>query len=309
MRFLDVKTDFAFKKVFGSQQSKPVLIDFLNAMLDYSGEFAIAELEIVDPYQIPLIKGMKDTFVDVKAVLANGSRVIIEMQVLNVEGFEQRILFNAAKQYSSQLLQGEHYRLLNPVIALTFTDFILFKDETTQVLSRFKLMEKQRLVEYGDDIELVFVELPKFERTLDQLDNIQQQWIYFVKNAGKLNFIPESLNTPSLRQAFDIINEAGMSAEELEAQHKRHDFIILQRDSLTKARSDGEQEGLAKGIEQGIGIGIERGIEQGMERGRLAERNALICQAHRSGLSPQLIASLVGLSEPELTTQLLALGL
>jgi predicted transposase/invertase (TIGR01784 family) len=108
MRFLDVRTDFAFKKVFGSQQSKPVLIDFLNAMLDYTGEFAIADLEIVDPYQIPMIQGMKDTYVDVKAVLTNGSHVIIEMQVLHVEGFEQRILYNAAKQYSSQLLKGEH---------------------------------------------------------------------------------------------------------------------------------------------------------------------------------------------------------
>lgn len=301
MRFLDVKTDFAFKKVFGSQQSKPVLIDFLNAMLDYSGEFAIADLEIVDPYQIPLIKGMKDSFVDVKAVLANGSRVIVEMQVLNVEGFEQRILFNAAKQYSSQLMQGEHYRLLNPVIALTFTDFVLFKDAPAQVLSRFKLMEKQRLVDYGDDIELVFVELPKFQFTAEQLDSVQQRWIFFVKNAGQLNFIPETLNTPSLRQAFDIINEAGMSAEELEAQHKRRDFIILQRDALAKARSDGEQAGLAKGME----IGVEQGIEQG----RLAERNALIAQAHRAGLAPQLIASLVGMTEAELALQLQTLGL
>ncbi|MFZ4626217.1 MAG: Rpn family recombination-promoting nuclease/putative transposase, partial [Rhodoferax sp.] len=297
MRFLDVKTDFAFKKVFGSQQSKPVLIDFLNAMLDYSGEFAIAELEIVDPYQIPLVKGMKDTFVDVKAVLANGSRVIIEMQVLNVEGFEQRILYNAAKQYSTQLLQGEHYRLLNPVIALTFTDFILFKDAPEQVMSRFRLIEKQRLIEYGDDIELVFVELPKFQRSQDQLDNIQQQWIYFIKNAGKLDFIPQSLNTPCIRQAFAIINEAGLSAEELEAQHKRRDFIILQRDSLTKARSDGEQAGLAKGIEQGI------------EQGRLSERSAVIRNAHQSGLPPKLIASLVGLSEAELLAVLQALGL
>ena len=305
MRFLDVKTDFAFKKVFGSQQSKPVLIDFLNAMLDYSGEFAIADLEIVDPYQIPLIKGMKDSFVDVKAVLANGSRVIVEMQVLNVEGFEQRILFNAAKQYSSQLMQGEHYRLLNPVIALTFTDFVLFKDAPAQVLSRFKLMEKQRLVDYGDDIELVFVELPKFQFTAEQLDSVQQRWIFFVKNAGQLNFIPETLNTPSLRQAFDIINEAGMSADELEAQHKRRDFIILQRDALAKARSDGEQAGLAKGME----IGVEQGIEQGIEQGRLAERNALIAQAHRAGLAPQLIASLVGMTEAELALQLQTLGL
>ena len=293
MQFLDVKTDFAFKKVFGSQQSKPVLIDFLNAMLDYSGDYAIADLEIVDPYQIPLIKGMKDSFVDVKARLANGSRVIIEMQVLNVEGFEQRILFNAAKQYSSQLQKSEHYRLLNPVIALTFTDFILFKDDATQVLSRFKLMEKQRLVEYGDDNELVFVELPKFTLTLEQLTNIQQQWIYFVKNAGKLNFIPESLNTPSLRQAFDIINEASLSAEELEAQHKRHDFIILQRDSLTKARSDGR----------------EQGREEGREEGQQIARNTMIRQAQLSGFSQQQIASLLNITQAELTLQLQRLGL
>ncbi|MBV5297218.1 MAG: PD-(D/E)XK nuclease family transposase [Rhodoferax sp.] len=159
------------------------------------------------------------------------------------------------------------------------------------------MSKEQRLIEYSDDIELVFVELPKFERSQDQLDNIQQQWIYFIKNAGKLDFIPQSLNTPCIRQAFAIINEAGLSAEELEAQHKRRDFIILQRDSLTKARSDGEQAGLAKGIEQGI------------EQGRLAERHAVIRKAHQSGLPPQLIASLVGLSEAELIAQLQGLGL
>ncbi len=72
MHFLDVKTDYAFKRVFGSEESKPVLISFLNAILDYQGEQAIVDLTIVDPYQVPMLKGMKDGYVDVKAVLANG---------------------------------------------------------------------------------------------------------------------------------------------------------------------------------------------------------------------------------------------
>jgi len=88
-----------------------------------------------------------------------------------------------------------------------------------------------------------------------------------------------------------------MSAEELEAQHKRRDFIILQRDALTKAQNDGEQIGLAKGIEIGV------------EQGRLAERNALIVQMHRAGLASHFIASLVGLTEAELLVQLQELGL
>lgn len=86
MRFLDVKTDFAFKKVFGSERSKSLLINFLNALLEYEGEYAITDLTIIDPYQAPVIQGMKDTYVDVKAVLANGKQIIIDQQLRNKIG-------------------------------------------------------------------------------------------------------------------------------------------------------------------------------------------------------------------------------
>ncbi len=61
MRFLDVKTDFAFKKVFGSEESKEILISFLNALLEFPQGEKITDLTVVDPYQIPLLQGMKDT--------------------------------------------------------------------------------------------------------------------------------------------------------------------------------------------------------------------------------------------------------
>lgn len=66
MKFLDVKTDFAFKKVFGSEGSKDILMSFLNSLVLFPEGEIITDLTIVDPYQIPLIKGMKDTYVDVK---------------------------------------------------------------------------------------------------------------------------------------------------------------------------------------------------------------------------------------------------
>ena len=126
MKFLDIKTDYAFKKVFGSIENKDILIEFLNSILDL--KYAIVDLTIVDPYNIPMLKGMKDTFVDVKAILEDNSKVIIEMQVLNHESFEKRVLYNIAKNYSAQLNKGEDYNLLNPVIAITITDFIMFDD-------------------------------------------------------------------------------------------------------------------------------------------------------------------------------------
>ena len=142
MRFLDVKTDYAFKKVFGSEDSKCILINFLNAIIDFEGNDKIIDLTtIADPYQIPLIKGMKETYVDVKAILSNNKRVIIEMQVLNVEGFEKRVLYNAAKTYSNQLQKAEIYSTLELIIALTITDFLMF-EEIEKVITYFKLLEK-----------------------------------------------------------------------------------------------------------------------------------------------------------------------
>lgn len=267
MRFLDVRTDYAFKRVFGSEGSRPVLISFLNAILDYQGQYAIVDLTIVDPYQIPMLQGMKDTYVDVKAVLANGKHLIIEMQVLNVPGFEKRILHNAAKEYATQLLKGEDYTLLNPVIALTFADFNLF-EESEEYLSRFKLMERKRFIEYSDDVELIFVELPKFKLELEALSSIQDKWIYFLKHAGGLEYIPDTLaSDPGINEAFGLINEAAMSREELEIQFKRRDFIILQRGSLQLAQTQGMAKGFAQGLEQGMEQGLEQGMEQGMEQG------------------------------------------
>ncbi|MDF1583929.1 MAG: Rpn family recombination-promoting nuclease/putative transposase [Methyloprofundus sp.] len=257
MKFLDVKTDFAFKKVFGSADSKDLLISFLNAVIEFDSKQIITDLTIVDPYNIPMLKGMKDTFVDVKAELSDGSRVIIEMQVLNHEGFEKRVLYNAAKNYSIQLTKGDAYHLLNPVIALTITDFTLFEG-SPELISHFKLLEKKQFIEYSDDIELIFIELPKFNKTETELATIQDKWLYFIKNAGDLDYIPHNLEQ-ELEKAFSIANEANLSAEELELQHKKRDWIYIQKSSIELATKTGLKQGLEQGLEQGLHQGVQQG--------------------------------------------------
>lgn len=250
MKFLDVRTDFAFKKVFGSEGSKAILLSFLNAFDFFDGRHTITDLAIIDPYQAPKILGMKDSYVDVKAKLDNGASVIIEMQILNMPGMEQRVLYNAAKAYSTQLLKGEAYDLLNPVIALTITDFVMF-DDSPVYKSAFRLLEKERLTQYGGDIELVFIELPKFKKGEEDLSSITDRWLYFIKNAGSLASVPATLGeSPELSQAFEIANQAGLSPEEEEAQHRRLDFIALQRGSIVLATRQGLAQGLAQGREE-----------------------------------------------------------
>ncbi|MCL6584124.1 MAG: Rpn family recombination-promoting nuclease/putative transposase [bacterium] len=267
MRFLNPKTDFAFKRIFGSSESKDILLSFINAILRFSPEHEIVDLTIIDPYQAPKIKGMKDTYLDVKARSRDGREFIIEMQVLNVAGFEKRVLYNAAKSYSTQIESAEKYLQLNPVIAITITDFIMF-NETTQIISSFRLIERNEFFEYkNSDLELVFVELPKFNKTEEQLADITDKWIYFLKNAGSLEFIPQTLAIEQpISKAFQIANKANLTREELDDQERREMFIQDQRGAIIKAIEQGLEQGRAQGLAQGFAQGREQGIQQGIAR-------------------------------------------
>jgi predicted transposase/invertase (TIGR01784 family) len=250
MIFINPRTDFAFKKIFGSDQSRDILISFLNGIL-YAGESTIQDLIIINPYQSPILKGLKSTYLDIKARLSTGKMVVIEMQVLNVAGFEKRILYNAAKTYSIELNEGQSYLDLNPVIALTITDFVMF-DDIEQTISRFILKEKKCFVDYSiQDLELVFVELPKFKRSLDELETLSDRWIYFLQHAPDLETVPATMaEIPEISQAFAIANKAGLNREELDEQHRQSFFIHDQRGVAVKATEEGIKQGLKQGVEQ-----------------------------------------------------------
>ena len=149
--------------------------------------------------------------------------------------------------------------------------------EMTEFKSTFRLTEKNYLVEYNGDIELIFIELPKFNKSEDCLNDITDKWIYFIKNAGSLAYIPETLSVlPELSHAFTIANEAGLTLEEQEAQWKRKDFIMLQKGSIELAEK--------KGIEKGKTEVAWRLIAKGMAIEEAAEVAGVDVEALRNGL-------------------------
>lgn len=244
MQFINPKTDFAFKRIFGSSESKNILKSFLNALI-YKGQPVIEDLEIIDPALASKISGLKDTYLDVKAKINDGKTVIIEMQVLNISSFAKRVVYNAAKTYATQLGRGEGYSKLKPVLALTITDFEMFANHQ-KVISHFVFKETENLFDYPDpEIELFFVELPKFNKTLEELESITDKWIYFMKNAPSLEMIPEKMGEISeIQQAFTIANEANLSREELEDLEKREMVIEDQRNLILRGQQEGREEGM-----------------------------------------------------------------
>ena len=295
MRFISPKTDFAFKKIFGSDESKDILISFLNAMI-YSGESVIQDLEIIDPYSAGDVVELEETYVDVyldvKAVLEDQTTVLIEMQIWNVEAFEKRVVYNLCKTYGNQLKSGQGYFDLNPVIALTITDFKLFPS-TEKVISCFCFQEKEERFAYQEnELAMVFVELPKFTKQLEELESVIDKWIYFIKEAPSLEIIPDNLREiPQLEKALTIANQAGLSVSELEKLRKQEMVLEDTRGALSLAQREG--------IEQGIIQGIEQGIEQGRLQG---ERRVIVRQLERrfGKLTSNIMALIEALTNQEL---------
>ena len=236
MRFIDPKIDFAFKKIFGSSDSKDILINFLNAIL-YEAQPLIEDLEIIDSQPENPTLGAQETRLDVKATI-NGDRIaLVEIQLINVPSFGNRVLYNAAKSYSQQLTGKDRYERLKTVISLKIADFEMFENQP-EFMSRFVFQEKEQQFECPDTaIELVFLELPKFSKELAALETTADQWIYFLKNTSTLETVPETLSAvPEIQKAFRIAREDNFTQEELKELQKQELWIRDQQIAIEIAR-------------------------------------------------------------------------
>jgi len=236
MRFIDPKIDFAFKKIFGSSDSKDILINFLNAIL-YEAQPLIEDLEIIDSQPENPTLGAQETRLDVKATI-NGDRIaLVEIQLINVPSFGNRVLYNAAKSYSQQLTGKDRYERLKTVISLKIADFEMFENQP-EFMSRFVFQEKEQQFECPDTaIELVFIELPKFSKELVALETTADQWIYFLKNTSDLETVPETLSAvPEIQKAFRIATEDNFTQEELKELQKQELWIQDQQIAIEIAR-------------------------------------------------------------------------
>jgi len=236
MRFINPQIDFAFKKIFGSSDSKDILINFLNAIL-YEGQPLIEDLEIIDSQPENPTLGVQETRLDVKATI-NGNRIaLVEIQLINVPSFGNRVLYNAAKSYSQQLTGKDRYERLKTVISLKIADFEMFENQP-EFMSRFVFQEKEQQFECPDtEIELVFIELPKFSKELAALETTADQWIYFIKNTSTLETVPETMSAvPEIQKAFRIAREDNFTQEELKELQKQELWIQDQQIAIEIAR-------------------------------------------------------------------------
>jgi predicted transposase/invertase (TIGR01784 family) len=241
MKFVDIKNDVAFRKIFGNENRKETLISFLNAVLDFQDNQRIMEVNILNPYQLPKLKGGKVTIIDIKATDQEGRTYIIEMQVGDLDGFAKRVLYYSSKSYSDQIKRADFYRKLRPVIFIGILDFE--HTSNPNVISRSQIRDVETGEQTIKDMEFNFIELPKFNKELKDLTTLTDKWIYFIKNAENLEVVPNNINDEGLKSAYEEANIQTWTQEELDA----YDYAFMreedERSRLDKAEQKGKEEG------------------------------------------------------------------
>jgi predicted transposase/invertase (TIGR01784 family) len=250
--FADPKTDFVFQRIFGSEDHKPVLLGFLNDLLELDDAHRIQSVSLLPPELRPKVSELKYSIVDVKCVDVRGTTYVVEMQVLNVEAFEKRVMYNVAKAYTNQLDAGQVYPDLNDVIGISICDFELWprkKGFEVPMLSRWRMQEQKSGTHGLSQLQLVFLELPKYDGAR-QPESLVDKWAH-----------------PPLREALEAARTARFTTAEWDAYIAAGMAIQNERGALSLAHREGYEAGEEKGIERGREQGRKEGREQGREQG------------------------------------------
>jgi predicted transposase/invertase (TIGR01784 family) len=247
--FADPKTDFVFKRIFGSEARKPLLIALLNHLLELDGQRRILDVQHLSGDQHIGVEELKLSIVDVKCTDAAGRRFVVEMQVLKLEGFEKRVVYNASKAYVMQLRNAEEYPALCDVVGVTICNFNLWaaKDEhgrfKVPMLSRWRMQEQHSGEKGLPQVQYAFLELPKYASG-DAPETLIDKWAYFFREAKNLDVVPPALSEGPFRDALEVARTATFSPGEWEAYERAKMAEQDARGALAMARADGKRDTL-----------------------------------------------------------------
>ncbi|WP_341820666.1 Rpn family recombination-promoting nuclease/putative transposase [Wolbachia endosymbiont (group A) of Myopa testacea] len=253
-KFLDPRNDLCFKKIFGTEKNKNILIHFLNDILGFAEASAIQEVEFLSTIMDPEIASDKQSIVDVLCKDSIGNRFVIEMQLARDKGFEKRAQLYAAKAYSRQLDKSGNYIDLKKVFFIAISNCNLLPEEVGYI-STHNIRDIKTNGHYLKDFQFIFIELPKFTKSkVEQLESIVDRWLFFFKYAEEttdedLKKIAEK--APIIKLAYDELDKFRWNEKDLVAYEERI-MDLRKEEAILEYRLDlAEEKGIEKGIEKG----------------------------------------------------------
>ncbi len=228
-KYINPYTDFGFKKLFGEEGNKDLLIDFLNQLLP--AHHQIADLNFRNTENLADSTAERKAIFDIHCKAISGERFIVEMQKAKVKYFKDRSLFYITFPIRDQAQQGDWNFKLEPIYFVAILDFEYDEAEERRKFRRDVALKDQDGEVFFDKLHFKFLQMPLFNKKENELESKFDKWCYFLKNLENFDHIPSILNEPIFQKAFGTASLAGLSAE----QRDKYEQSLIQYRDLKSA--------------------------------------------------------------------------
>lgn len=254
-KYINPFTDYGFKKLFGEEPNKDLLLDFLNELLkDEQGT-------IVD---LTYLKSeyLGDSYLDRKAIFdiycqnEKGEKFIVELQKVKQNFFKDRTVFYATFPIREQAKKADWDFQLNSIYTIAILDFVFDEDKNEKDKFRYdvKLTDVETKKVFYDKLTFIYLELPKFNKSLDDLENRFEKWLYVLKNLNRLDRIPEKLKEKIFEKLFETAEIAKFSPQQVQYYEDSLKYYRDLKNSLETASSDRAKKIARNLFEKGMPI-------------------------------------------------------
>ena len=303
-KYINLYTDFAFKKIFGTEANKDILISFLNTFLEFDGDKAIEDIEYISPEQFGDTNRERRAIYDVYCTTKEGERFIVEMQRAKQDYFKDRALYYSSFAIREQGQKGGDkpwdYHLM-PVYVIGILDFRIDDDpaRADKVITRVRLKDDDNRT-FSDRLQLVFLEMPKFRKREDELESFSDKWLFVIKNLYQLDDKPKGLTEGIFKKIFKEASVANLQSPEKEEYEESLKIYRDWYNVIDTAKNEGLAEGRAEGLAEGEAKGRAEGLAEGLAEGANQQAIETARNAKTLGLPVETISQLTGLSAEEI---------
>lgn len=256
--YIDPRTDFGFKYLFGTPMNKELLIGFLNAL--FHGTYIIEDLTYLNGEQLGIRKEDRRAIFDVYCETESGEKFIVEMQNVFQQFFKDRSVYYSTFPIREQAKRGDWDYRLESVYTVGILNFVFDEDKDSKDYfhHEVKLMDVNTKKVFYDKLTFIYLELPKFTKTEHELETLFEKWVFVLKNLSRLLERPAALQERVFSRLFEAASITRFTPKQL---REYEDSVKAYRDivnAVNTARKEGHEEGHEEGLKEGLEEGLKK---------------------------------------------------
>ncbi len=280
-KYINPFTDYGFKRLFGEEPNKDLLLDFLNELLREQ-EGKITDLSFLPNEKLPISVGDRRAIFDIYCINEKGEQFIVEMQKAEQKFFKDRTVFYSTFPIQEQARNQDRFWNfeLKAVYTIGILDFVFEESDPNKYRHDVKLTEQETKKVFYDKLNYIYLEMPKFDKTEKELDTRFEKWMFILKNLPKLDRIPKKLKEKIFLKLFQSAEIARFTPNE----YKQYEASVnAYRDILNIKNT-----------------AFEKGIEKGIEKGALNKAKMIALEMIKDGETVEKIIKYTGLTQKEI---------